>query len=231
VQGERPPPPTALLLDALGTLVALEPPAPLLRRELAGRFGIEISETQAAAALGVEIAYYRSRLHEGRDAASLAVLRAGCAEALRAGMPSSPALAELDPASLTEALLASLRFTAYPDAAPALARARARGQILVVVSNWDVSLADVLHRTGLAPLLDRILTAAEVGVRKPSPRIFARALALAGVSPEQAAHIGDSIEEDVAGALAAGVEPVLLRRDRGRGPPGVRTIASLAELP
>jgi putative hydrolase of the HAD superfamily len=231
VQDERPPSPTVLLLDALGTLVALEPPAPLLRRELAVRFGVDVSEAQAAAALASEIAYYRARLHEGRDAASLAALHADCAEALRAGMPSAAVLAEVDTASLTKALLASLRFRAYPDAAPALAAAGARGQARIVVSNWDVSLADVLQRVGLAPMLDRVVTAAELGVRKPSGAIFARALEFAGASPEHAVHIGDSIEEDVAGARAARIEPVLLRRDGRPGPSGVRTIASLAELP
>jgi len=43
-------------------------------------------------------------------------------------------------------------------------------------------------------------------------------------------HVGDSLEEDVVGARAAGIEAVLLRRDGRPGPSGVRTIASLAEL-
>jgi putative hydrolase of the HAD superfamily len=230
MQRRHAPSPTTLLLDALGTLVALAPPAPLLRAELGARFGIEVSEAQASAALAAEIAYYRAHLHEGRDAASLAALHSNCAEALRAGMHPSGVLAEVDTASLARALLASLRFTAYPDAAPALAAARARGQKLVVVSNWDVSLTAVLQRTGLAPLLDGVLTAAQVGSRKPAIEIFMRALALVGAVPKQAVHVGDSVDEDVAGARAAGIEPVLLRRDGQPGPSGVRTIRSLAEL-
>jgi FMN phosphatase YigB (HAD superfamily) len=43
--------------------------------------------------------------------------------------------------------------------------------------------------------------------------------------------VGDSIEADVAGALAAGVRPVLVARDGGPSPRGVVTVASLAELP
>lgn len=220
----------ALLLDALGTLVALQSPAPLLREQLGAQFGIVVSDAQASAAMAAEISYYRAHLHEGCDATSLAALHSGCAEALRAGMRPPELLAPLDTPSLASALLASLRFTPYPDAAPALIAARARGQRLVVVSNWDVSLTDVLHRAGLAPLLDGVVTAAQVGVRKPGAEIFTRALALAGVSPEQAVHVGDSLEEDVAGARAAGIEPVLLRRDGHPGPAGVRTIASLAEI-
>ena len=219
-------PPAAILLDALGTLVALEPPAPRLRAELARRFGLEVSEEEAARAIGAEIAYYRAHLDEGRDPAGLAALRRRCAGVVRAELPACGL--ELEP--LVDALLASLHFTAFADARPALVAARARGQRLVVVSNWDVSLHDVLRKLELEPLLDAILTSAGAGARKPAPAIFEQALALAGVMPEQAIHVGDSLEEDVVGARAAGMEPVLVRRDGGPSVTGVRTISSLAEI-
>jgi putative hydrolase of the HAD superfamily len=223
-----------ILLDALGTLVALEPPAPRLRAELADRCGLEVSEEQAAAAIAAEIAYYRAHLDDGGDASRLIVLRRRCAEALRAALPVDARRLELD--RVLEALLASLRFTAFADVRPALIDARARGQRLVVVSNWDVSLHDVLRTLGLEPLLDAILTSAEAGARKPAPAIFEQALALAGagapngIEARHAVHVGDSLEEDVAGARAAGIEPILVRRDGGEPVPGVRTISSLAEL-
>ncbi|HUA02843.1 MAG TPA: HAD-IA family hydrolase [Solirubrobacteraceae bacterium] len=218
--------PRAILLDALGTLVALQPPAPLLRVELADRFGLEVSESEAESAIAAEIAFYRAHLDEGRDATSLRALRRRCAEALRSALPGDGL--ELDP--LVDALLASLRFTPFADVRPALVAARERGQRLVVVSNWDASLHGVLRALELEPLLDGILTSAEAGARKPSPAIFEQALALAGASPQQAIHVGDSLEEDVAGARAAGIEPVLVRRDGGPVAPGVRTISTLEEL-
>jgi hypothetical protein len=49
--------PRTLLLDALGTIVGLQPPAPALRGELAGRFGIDVSHAQARRALSAEIVY------------------------------------------------------------------------------------------------------------------------------------------------------------------------------
>lgn len=218
--------PRVILLDALGTLVALEPPAPRLRVELASRFGLEVTEAQAGQAIAAEIAYYRRHLDQGRDPDSLAALRRRCAEVLRSALPAPDADLDL----LTEALLASLRFSAFPDVAPALRRARQRGQRLVVVSNWDVSLDGVLAALGLAPLLDGVVTSAMAGARKPSPAIFERALALVGSAPGEAIHVGDSFDEDVAGARAAGIEPILMRRS-GRGTvDGVRTISSLAEL-
>jgi putative hydrolase of the HAD superfamily len=220
--------PAAILLDALGTLVALEPPAPKLRAELAERFGLDVSEDEAARAIAAEIAYYRSHLDEGRDAAGLDSLRRRCAEVLRSALPGDGSRLEVD--RVLEALLASLRFTAFPDVRPALQRARERGQRLVVVSNWDVSLVGVLRGLGLEPLLDGIVTSAGAGARKPSPAIFEQALRLAGVAAADAIHVGDTLDEDVAGARAAGVEPVLIRRGDGPPLPGVRTISSLAEL-
>jgi putative hydrolase of the HAD superfamily len=220
----------ALLLDALGTLVVLEPPAPILRRQLAERFGIQVTETRAARAIAAEIAYYRAHLDEGRDAASLATLRRRCAAALRAALPPSDQLARVDSAALTSALLASLRFSVFADARPAILAARDRGKRVVVASNWDISLHGVLARLSLAPLLAGIVTSAEVGARKPAPAVFEQALRLAQVGAEDAIHVGDSFEEDVVGARNAGIEPILLSRDGRPAPPGVRTITSLLDL-
>lgn len=217
----------AVLFDAMGTLIELRPPAPALRSELAARFGVEVREADAARAIAAEISYYRAHLDEGRDRASLRELRRRCAEVIRTALP---ALADVDGGALTEALLASLRFRAFDDVPGALIALRRQGQRLVVVSNWDVSLHDVLDRLGLAPRLDGVLTSAEVGARKPAPEIFRHALSLAGVDGSAAIHVGDSVKEDVAGALAAGIEPVLLRRNGRADAAGIRVITSLAEL-
>jgi putative hydrolase of the HAD superfamily len=219
--------PRAVLLDALGTLLELEPPAPRLRTELLRRFGVQISETDAQRAIAAEIAYYRAHLDQGRDPAALAALRSRCAEALREGLPDDERIAAIDNAALTSALLASLRFEPFADVRPALAAARAAGRRLVVVSNWDVSLNEVLERLGLAQMLDGIVTSAAFGARKPAPEIFEHALGVAGVDAHDALHVGDSLAEDVAGARAAGIEAVLIKRDGEPGPPGVPTIATL----
>jgi putative hydrolase of the HAD superfamily len=104
---------------------------------------------------------------------------------------------------------------------------------LVVVSNWDVSLHVRLAETGLAALVDGAVASAEVGAAKPDPAIFARALELAGAAPERAWHVGDSVDADVAGALAAGVRPVLLARGAAPREPlaGVTVVRSLTEVP
>ncbi len=227
----------ALLLDALGTLVGIEPPWTPLTGLLAERHGVVVGEAAVRRALGAEMAYYRSHCLEAGDAAGLARLRDECAGVLAREL--GPAAAGLDRAELTGALLDALRFAAYPDAGPALRRLRARGIRLVVVSNWDISLHAALADAGIARLLDGVVASAEVGAAKPDGAIFAAGLALAEASAEEAVHVGDSYAEDVVGARAAGIEPVLLVRSDAAGllAPGggggddrVRRIATLAAL-
>jgi putative hydrolase of the HAD superfamily len=190
-----------VLLDALGTLVELEPPWPLLAAVLRIEPGERVERAMRA-----EMHYYRDHSHEGRDAESLADLRRRCAQIVSA---------ELGREVTPEQLMASIRFRAFSDAPPALAELRGMGIRLVCVSNWDVSLPSVLDRCGLAQGLDAVVTSAVAGARKPDPAIFAAALELAGCEPGEALHIGDTEDEDVQGARAAGIRALLISRDGG----------------
>lgn len=198
----------AVLLDCFGTLVALQPPAPRLREGLLEFAGVEVTEQAAAAAFRAEIGYYVAHHLEGRDAASLDALRDACAQVIRASL-AVPGLAL---APVRAAMLGALRFSAYPDAAPALRALRGSGRRIVVASNWDCSLGEVLRSVGLAPLVDGVVSSAEVGESKPAPALLLRAVELAGVSPAEAVHVGDSYADDVLGAQAAGVRALLLDR-------------------
>lgn len=97
-----------------------------------------------------------------------------------------------------------------PEAIPLLEYLRAQQYRLAIVSNWDGTLIDCLRRTGLGGYFDAILDSDVVRSRKPDTRIFEVACAATGVSPAEAVHIGDSPCADVAGAQAAGVQPLLL---------------------
>ena len=216
----------ALLIDALGTLLWLDSPAEHLREELASR-GAAVSPEQAERAFRAEVAYYLAHHVEGRDAASLAALRRRCAEVAAAEV-------EVHPGLMLEALLAALRFRPFEDAAPALTALReAHPRLAVVaVSNWDCSLPDVLEAAGLARHLDAVVTSADAGASKPHPAIFELALRAAGAGPLKSVHVGDSPENDLAGARAAGIRCVLIDRSgRSLPPAGVRLIRSLHDLP
>jgi putative hydrolase of the HAD superfamily len=215
----------AVLLDALGTLVELQPPAPRLQRRLHD-VGFEVSEEQAAEGFMAEIAYYLDHHLDGSDPERLERLRDRCADEMRRalGIPG------LDHAAARRAMLGALEFTTYPDVEPALLELRERGMTLVIASNWDYSLPEWLRPAGILDLVDGVVTSAEVGAAKPSPRVFERALGIAGVEPAEALHVGDKVDNDIEGAAAAGIRGVLLQRD-GDPPSDVESIRSLRELP
>ena len=212
----------AVLLDALGTLVELPAPWPPLVAGLAAR-GVAVTEEEARAALLAEMAYYRAHHDEATGPARLDALRDRCTEVLRAALPEQAR----DVRDLRGALLAALRFRPYPEVPGVLEELGEMGVARVVVSNWDVSLRDVLDRTGLAPLLDGVVISAEVGAAKPDAAIFERALTVAGVGADEAVHVGDTPEVDVAGALAAGLHAIHLDRSGA----SAEAMASLTGLP
>jgi putative hydrolase of the HAD superfamily len=218
----------AVLVDVLGTLVQLESPGPALREEIDRRTGVDVGEDRANAAFAAEIGYYVAHHMEGRDMEAVERLRDRCAEEIRRTL----ALEELDHATAREAMLAALRFRAFPDALPCLHELKARGVRAVAVSNWDASLPEGLERTGLAPHLDGAVSSAVVGAAKPDPAVFQAALELAGCEPREAFHVGDSPDGDVEGARAAGLCVALLDRYGvlPEPPPGVPKISSLGEL-
>lgn len=220
----------AVLLDAHGTLLDLQPPAPALRRLMAERFGIEISQAAAEQAIAAEIAYYRAHLHEGRDARSVDQLRGRCSGVLRQALAAESRLEEIGADELTQTLLAALQFRPFLEVAEVLAELRARSLRLVVASNWDASLAQTLRTLGLLRHLDGVVTSAQCGAPKPEPAVFRHALQLAGVSPHEAVHVGDSWEEDVVGATRAQIHPVLIARQRRPSPEAVPVVSSLAGL-
>jgi len=214
----------AALLDALGTLVELERPWPHLVAELRAR-GVAVDEDDARRAMLAEMAYYKANHDDAKDLAGLKDLRRRCAGIVRGELGTALPVADVE-----DAMLAAIRFRPYPEVPAVLAALGEHGVARVVVSNWDVSLHDVLERTRLRPLLDGVVTSAEFGAAKPDPAIFHHALALAGATAADAVHAGDDVAADVDGARAAGIAAVLVARDGAAGPDGVRTVATLEAL-
>lgn len=122
-------------------------------------------------------------------------------------------------------------FRVFPDARELVAAARARGLGVAVVSNWSDALETLLRRLGLGPF-DAVLSSAVERLEKPDPALFRRALARLGVEPAEALHVGDSLENDVAGARSAGVDAILLERSGRAAPPAGHppTVRSLAQV-
>jgi len=122
------------------------------------------------------------------------------------------------------------RWRAYDDVRPAFERLRGRGIRLGLISNWDNRLVGLMRGLDLSPLLDAVISSADVGLHKPDPRIFELACARVGVAPEAAAHVGDHQYADVLGAQTAGMTAVLIDRHEGEHPGHERFIRTLDDL-
>jgi len=124
---------------------------------------------------------------------------------------------------------------------------------VALITNFDhpPHVRSVLKETGLSQFFRTIIISADAGCRKPDPRIFDQALKSNNLLPQEVIYVGDS-SEDVKGAIAAGITPILIcrpvppgttsghnfRSDRDKPMPGSEivvpdgtvVVSSLAEL-
>ena len=112
---------------------------------------------------------------------------------------------------------------------------------LALISNFDhpPHVHRLLDELALRPFFDVVVVSGDVGVKKPDPAIFTPALEQTGLTTDEALFVGDSPEDDVAGARAAGLRPVLIQRSLGAdGSPaepewtedGVRVVTGLRDV-
>jgi HAD superfamily hydrolase (TIGR01509 family) len=82
-----------------------------------------------------------------------------------------------------------------------------------LVSNFDhpQHVRNMLIQYGIETFFDTIVISSEVGVKKPDPAIFSIALEQAGLLQNEVIYVGDT-DEDVAGATAAGIQPIFIAR-------------------
>jgi FMN phosphatase YigB (HAD superfamily) len=136
-------------------------------------------------------------------------------------------------------LLAGLARTPAHHAA-LLARLRARFRTgLCSNFSWAPTARGILDQADLTGALDAIVISHEHGLRKPRREIFEATLAALDVAPDEAIHVGDNLDADVAGASALGLRTVWITRcvrdpasvlAAHRGPVPTWQVADLAEL-
>jgi len=115
---------------------------------------------------------------------------------------------------------------AYDDARPFLEELKGSGFVVVVVSNipeHDMAV-DSLDRLGLSDYVDGVVTSARLGLRKPHPLVYLKALEKARAS--NAVFVGDSVENDVLGPLSVGIPAIHVARS---GVTLKRSVSSLSD--
>jgi HAD superfamily hydrolase (TIGR01549 family) len=109
-------------------------------------------------------------------------------------------------------------FEMYEDVAPVLQQLFDAGLRIGLISNTHRCLASFQSHFELQGLISATVSSSDHGLMKPHPSIFAAALQLLGVAPEEAVMVGDSLKHDVEGALNVGMGAVLLNRGDAAAP-------------
>jgi putative hydrolase of the HAD superfamily len=111
-----------------------------------------------------------------------------------------------------------------PDVVPTLERLQARYR-LGIIANQPSVVRQAMARDGLDRFFDVWAVSADVGFDKPDPRLFAHAVAEAGVEPEAAAMVGDRLDYDVRPAREAGMRAVWMLRGEAPEEPTAEQLA------
>ncbi|MFE0194055.1 HAD family hydrolase [Streptomyces sp. NPDC059008] len=121
----------------------------------------------------------------------------------------------------------------FPDSAPALEALAPLVRQAVLSNSSSANQERKLAALGIRARFEAVLCADELGHAKPAPEAFTGACEALGLAPEEVVYVGDRLDIDALGARDAGLTAVWLdRTDSGEElPPGIRRIASLAELP
>jgi putative hydrolase of the HAD superfamily len=215
------PRPSALLLDAMGTLITLRRSVGHTYAAVAAEHGLAV---EAERIDQVFPALYRSAPPLAFPGLVGDALRqAECdwwgdriEACLRAATDTTPGQdtprvsAELRQA-LFERFADPALWRVYDDVPAHLAAWHGSGLRLAVVSNFDSRLDGLLEGLDLARWLELVIVSSRAGAAKPSPDPFLQALDGLNLPPEQAWHVGDS-PEDRTGAQAAGLRCLLVRR-------------------
>ncbi|WP_210571347.1 HAD family hydrolase [Streptomyces sp. GESEQ-4] len=218
---------TAVLFDFSGTLFRVESTESWLRGALT-EVGIELPEpelTETAQALRMAGALPGGGDPERlpSEVAEVWDVRDQSAELHRAAYTGLSRQVPLPDPELHDALyerhMLPAAWSPYPDAAEVLHTLSERGIPVGVVSNIGWDLRPVFREHGLDPYIDVYVLSYEHGIRKPDPRLFAKACAKLGVEPRDALMVGDDRRADGGAAtLGCGVHfvdhlPVALRPD------------------
>jgi putative hydrolase of the HAD superfamily len=118
----------------------------------------------------------------------------------------------------------------YPEVIETLRSLSERGLKLAVVSNFDSRLCHILAGLGAAPWFDDIFVSSAVGYAKPDRRIFDYVLQSRRLAASNVLHIGDSVTNDVGGAVNAGVKGILVDRKGAHEGDAIPRVGNLREI-
>ena len=201
-------------------------------RRTGERFGLRLDEAQwpQAERRGYEaITARRGLTGDNHDDGLLEVI----ARALIEGLGGGPADAvDAAVAAVARAWAQAENFGLYDDVLPCLRTLRDAGVRMALASNaLGHGVEEIVAHFALDEFIEVSVSSAGVGVVKPSCALFDEVLRRTGVPASRAVMVGDSVGDDVEGALACGCAAILLDRDGRAAGTDLPAIRSLLDLP
>jgi HAD superfamily hydrolase (TIGR01549 family) len=204
--------PRAVLFDVDFTLAK---PGPLLGpegyRDAGRRHGLELDPAlyaEARAAAIVDLRHHPELEHDEE-------IWVRFTEDIVRGMGGAGESCRAVAVAITDRWLHSENFELYDDVLPVLGLLRDHGLKLGLVSNTSRDLDLFVRHFRLD--VDAWISSRTHGKVKPSPTIFGAILERLGVEPRAAVMVGDSAEDDIAGARAFGMDAYLVDREGRAG--------------
>jgi putative hydrolase of the HAD superfamily len=207
-----------IVFDAVGTLIRPEPSVAEAYAATAARQGVRLQPDVVRTRFQLHFANDEVRENGGAFSTDEETERRRWRKIVMGVLPEIP---DLDRAfdELWEHFSTPGSWRCFPDVAPALRAFSAQGLAVCVGSNFDGRLRRVVQGLPeLAECLESLIVSSEVGFRKPHPSFYHAACARLGLQPERVLCVGDDLENDVLGAIRAGLSGMLL--DRAARAPG-----------
>jgi putative hydrolase of the HAD superfamily len=116
------------------------------------------------------------------------------------------------------------------DVIPTIQQLKEKGGKVGLLTNRSDPPTEYLQESGLASELDFCVAAGYIGSWKPDTEAFYYSMGMAGSAPAETLYIGDNFYADIVGAREAGMQAVLIDRERVFPEPGCPTIYEIGEL-
>ena len=96
----------------------------------------------------------------------------------------------------------------FPGAIEVLDKLRYKYSLHIITNGFREVQRFKMRNAGLTPYFNTVTDSESVGVKKPNPLIFKRALKNANCDPTSSVMVGDSYEADIIGALQVGMHAI-----------------------
>jgi putative hydrolase of the HAD superfamily len=201
-----------IVLDAVGTLIKPVPSVAEAYAEAARRQGVELNREEVRSRFNLHFQSDEVRgsrgIHSTDEATEIWRWRRIVTKVLPEVPEPQRAFHELwDHFGRADS------WRCFPDVVPALRALRQDGVAVCVGSNFDGRLRQVVRGLPeLSETMDGLIISSEVGFRKPHPSFFQAVCEHLELAPHQVLCVGDDVENDVLGAMRAGLSGMLLDR-------------------